>query len=305
MRRYLLVAAFAVTAVAVVNHSATALMIAPPQPGQMAITAQVVVVGKVTAIEKDLVEVQSPYPGAKDKQNWKIAVVKVDTALTGIDGTKVKEIKVGIFQPSKPDPNAKPPVGIRGPRGPAAAIELKEGQELLFFLTKHPHGDFYIMPGMNRPVDISNDAGKKTLADVQKVTAVLADPMKGLKSDKADVRAETAAIMVMKYRASPMLGGETEQVAIGADESKLLLKALAEGEWKGVRFGGQPNAFTAFSQLGLTEKDGWIQPVIAAVPGQPAPDYATVMKDAYTKWRAGAGKDYQIKKVVPKPAAQK
>jgi hypothetical protein len=303
MRRYLCAAAIAAVAFAVAQSQAYALVIAPPQPGQMAITAPVVLTGKVTGFEKDPVEVPSPYPGAKDKQSWKIAVVKVNTALSGIDGTKVKEIKVGVFQPPKPNPNpnAKPPlVRPGGPRGPAAAIELKEGQELLFFLTKHPHGDFYIMPGFNRPVDITTDAGKKTLADVQKVTAVLADPMKGLKSDKGDVRSESAAIMVMKYRSYPMLGGETEQVAIGADESKLILKALAEGEWKAGRFGGPPNAFMAFSQLGLTEKDGWIQPVIVAVPGQPAPDYAAVMKDAFTKWLAGAGKDYQIKKIVPK-----
>jgi len=309
MRRYLLAAAFAVATVAVVTDSAAALMIAPPQPGQMAITAPFVLTGKVASIEKDTVEAPSPYAGAKDKQKYKIAVVKVNAGLSGIDGSKVKEIKIGFIPPPMPDPNAKqpPPGGIRPPLGRPRfqAPELKEGQEMLFFLAKHPTADFYVIPGMNLPVDITTDAGKKTLADVQKVTAVLADPMKGLKSDKPEVRAEAAAIVVAKYRAYPMLGGETEQVAIGADESKLILKALAEGEWKQARFGGPPNAFMAFNQLGLTEKDGWIQPVIVAVPGQPAPDYAIVMKDAFTKWLAGAGKDYQIKKVVPKAAAQK
>src|SRR5262245_29107475 len=124
--------------------------------------------------------------------------------------------------------------------------------------------------------------------------------MKGLKSNKAEVRGETAALVVMKYRSYPAFGGETEQVAIPAEESKLILKALAEGDWKPGRFNATPNALTAFGYLGLTEKDGWIQPKIVVVPGQPAPDYGAVMKDAFGKWLAGAGKDYQIKKVVPK-----
>ena len=158
-----------------------------------------------------------------------------------------------------------------------------------------------MIAGMNVPIDVTTAEGKKTLEEVKKVTAVLADPMKALTSDKAEVRAEAAAVMVTKYRAYPTFGGATEQVAIGADESTLILKALTAGEWKPNRFGA-PNAFTAFGQLGLTEKDGWVQPVIAAVPGQPAPDYASVTKDAFTKWLAGPGKDYRIKKVVSKAA---
>ncbi len=296
MRRYLL----AVAAVAVIHDPATALMVAPPQPGQMAITSPVVLTGKVTAIEKDTVDATLPYAGAKDKQTYRVAVVKIDAAMAGADN--LTHIKIGFVPPAKPDPNLNPPGGgIRPPLGRPRfqAPELKVGQEALFFLAKHPTADFYVIAGMNVPVDVTTAEGKKTLEEVKKVTAVLADPMKGLTSDKADARAEAAAVMVTKYRSYPTFGGETEQVAIGADESKLILKALTEGEWKPGRFGA-PNAFNAFGQLGLTAKDGWIQPVIAAVPGQPAPDYAGVMKDAFTKWLAGPGKDYRIKKVVPK-----
>lgn len=302
MRRYLLAAAIAGAAITAVPDPAVALMIAPPQPGQMAITSPVVLTGKVTAIEKDTVDATLPYAGAKDKQTYRVAVVKIDTAMAGADN--LTHIKIGFIPPAKPDPNLNPPGGgIRPPLGRPRfqAPELKVGQEALFFLAKHPTADFYVIAGMNVPIDVTTAEGKKTLEEVKKVTAVLADPMKGLKSDKADVRAEAAAVMVTKYRAYPTFGGETEQVAIGADESKLILKALTESEWKAGRFGA-PNAFNAFGQLGLTAKDGWVQPVIAAVPGQPAPDYAGVMKDAFTKWLAGPGKDYRIKKVVSKAA---
>jgi hypothetical protein len=295
MRRNLFPALVATVAVAVSVGPAFAFRVGPPPtPAQNAITAPVVVVGKVTAIEKDVVEVPSPYAGAKDKQNYKIAVVKIESALSGAGD--LKEIKVGVFQP-KPVPGpGKAPVA---PRGPPAAVALKEGQQLLLFLTKHPHADFYLMPGFNAPVDVTTETGKKAIEDVKRVVAVLADPMKALKSEKAEVRTEAALVMVTKYRTPPQFTRDTEQIAIGAEESELILKALAEGAWK-AEFGA-PNAYMAFNQLGLTAKDGWIPPVIVnPPPGQPRPDYAAIYKDAFTKWLDGPGKDYRIKKLVPK-----
>jgi hypothetical protein len=306
MRRYLLAVApvAALAVVMAVNNPAAGLVAAPPQPAQLAITTPVVVTGKVTSIEKDLVEVPAPFPGAKDKQKYKIAVVKIADGLAGIDKDKVTHVRVGVFQPPKPDPNVRPPVGIRPPRGPAVAVELKEGQEVLLFLTKHPKADFYLMPGFAAPVDVTTDAGKKQLEEVKKVTTVLADPMKGLKSDKAEVRGQTAALVVMKYRSYPPFGGEVDQVPIGADESQVILKALAEGDWKPARFNATPNALTAFGSLGLTEKDGWVRPKIVVAPGQPAPDFGAIQKDAFTKWLAGPGKDYRIKQLVAKPTGR-
>ena len=186
-------------------------------------------------------------------------------------------------------------------------VELKEGQELMLFLSKHPTGDFYVIPGMNMPVDVTNEQGKKDLDAVKKVAAVLADPMKGLKSDKAEVRGETATVMALKYRAYPQLGGEVEQVAIPADESKLILKGLVDATWNGnFRFDGPPSAFQAFGSLGLNEKDGWVAPAIAPQPpGAPPIDYVAVQKDAFMKWLDGPGKNYVIKKNVPKKPVQK
>ena len=305
MRKLLWTTAVAVAALVATGASTFALMIAPSPPGQRAASADVVVAGKVTAVAKDLVEAPSPFVGATDKQKFQMVTVKVQSGLIGAG--KMTEIKVGYIPPPKPDPNANLPPGggIRPPLRRGPVIELKEGQEMLLFLAKHPKADFYVIPGMSLPVDLSNDQGKKELEIVKKVAAVLADPMKGLKSDKADVRAETAAIMVTKYRAYPAIGGQTEQVAINADESKLILKALLDGDWsnRGFRFDGPPNPFMAFQSLGLNEKDGWVQPVIVNNPGAPPVDYAAVMKDAFAKWLDGAGKKYVIKKVVAKPAA--
>ncbi len=79
-----------------------------------------------------------------------------------------------------------------------------------------------------------------------------------------------------------------------ADESKQILKGLAEADWKK----NEPDAInpmSAFYQLGLTDAAGWKQP-----QPKPGADYQDAMKEAFVKWLDGPGKDYRIEKVVPK-----
>jgi hypothetical protein len=300
MRKFLWAAALAALTIAFVTPAAFALRVAFQPPAQRAINSDTIVVGKVTAVAKDEVEVASPYAGATDKIKYTMATVKISDGVAGAG--KMTEIKVGFIAPPKPDPNAKPPV-IRPIRGGIRSPQLKEGDEMLLFLAKHPTADFYIMPNMSPPLDISNEQGKAEIEAVKNVVAMLADPMKGLKSDKPEVRGETAAVMIMKYRAFPTFGGEVEQVAIDADQNKLILKALSEADWSNTVRPGMsrgPNAVQAFYSLGFTEKDGWIAPVIVNAPGAPPLDFNAVQKDAFTQWLAGAGQKYVIKKNVPK-----
>jgi hypothetical protein len=238
---------------------------------------------------------------------FKVAVVKIENNLAGAANTT--HIKVAFVPPPKPDPNAPPPPrgGIRPPirRGPMVP-DLKEGQEMLFFLTKHPGGDFYIMPAMSPPLTVKDDNGKKELEAVKKITTLLADPMKGLKSEKAEVRAETAAALVMKYRTYPEFAAEVGQVPIDKDESRMILKALTDADWsQNIRprpgAGAVPTPLQAFYQLALTEQDGFKPPMPpVAQAGQPPVDFGAVQKKAFVEWLSGAGKDYVIKKFAPK-----
>ncbi|MBM3983820.1 MAG: hypothetical protein FJ304_26850 [Planctomycetes bacterium] len=262
----------------------------PPSAHQKFASAQVVVVGKVTAIEKNTVDASSPYIGAKDKVAYKVAVVKIETDLGGAAG--LTHIKVG-FVPS--DPNAPPPRGSGGvirPREPVP--ELTDGQYVLVYLCKHPTADFYVMPYRNLPANLGAPNGTVELEQIKKFAAATADPLKGLKSDKSDVRAETAALLVAKYRTYPALAAGTELVAIPAEESKLILKAIADADWD-ARAARTPAAVEAFFQLGFTDKDGWKQP-----QPKPGENYYAAIKAAYGKWLDGPGKDYVIKKVVAK-----
>ncbi len=285
----------AVAVVALLAAPSPALMIAMRPVPQRAVTAEAVVVGKVTAIENDPVEA-APFAGAPNTVAYKVAVVKIDTPLAG--AANMTHLKVGFIPPPPPvkaDPNLQPG-GIRPGiiRRPGFNPELKVGDEYLLFLAKHPGGAFYMMPNMSPPVDLKAPTAKKEVEQVKAVLAAVADPMKGLKAAKAEDRLLAATALLAKYRAYPEGRGEAEQVPVAADESQLILKALAEADW--TKFDPMaPNAQQAFYSLGLTPEDGWAQP-----KPQPGTNFQATMKTAFVKWVAGPGKTYQVKKFVPK-----
>ena len=260
----------------------------PSPPVELALRVPVVVVGKVTAIEKDTIDAP-PYPGAPRKVAYKIAVVKIETGLVGADN--LTHIKVGFATPE-----AERAAGIRAGRG-ANNPELKEGQEWLFFLTKSADGGFHTISYMTPPVESTAADFKAQVEAVKKTLAAVADPAKALKAEKPADRFAAAVAIVYKFRTAPEGRAETETVSLTADESRPILKALAEGAWRSDPAEQALNGYRSFALLGLTEADGWKPP--AAEAGK---DFAEQTRTAFAKWLDGPGKDYRIKKLVPKKA---
>ncbi|MBN9122335.1 MAG: hypothetical protein J0I06_24880 [Planctomycetes bacterium] len=265
-----------IPALLIVGAPARADRIAPAfSPAERALRAPVVVVGKVTAIEKDTIDARA-YPGAANKLAYKIAVVKIETGLAGTDG--VTHVKIGFTT------------------GRRYETALTEGQEALFFLTKHHEGPFYIVPYMAPPMDAKAANFKQQVEEAKTVLALVADPAKALKAEKAEDRFAAAVAVVFQLRMPRMEAPRgTEAVALTADESRPILKALAEGAWKVDRFDQTLNGYRSFVLLGLTEADGWKPPAPEA-----GKDVVELTRAAYIKWLDGPGKDYRIKKLVPK-----
>ena len=90
-------------------------------PVERALRVPVVVVGKVTALEKETVEAPI-YPGATQKIAHTVAVVKVESNLVGAND--LTHLKVGFVTTA-----AEKGGGIRPGRGPNNP-ELKEGPRL-------------------------------------------------------------------------------------------------------------------------------------------------------------------------------
>src|SRR5262249_31354220 len=138
---------------------------------------------------------------------------------------------------------------------------------------------------------------KANIEEVKKILVVIADPAKALKAEKADDRFAAAVAIIYHLRSlrevSPK-GHETVELSV--DESRVILKALAEGTWKTSPAGDNGlSGYSSFAKLGLTAADGWKPPV-----AEPGKDFFEQTRQAYIKWLDGPGKDYRIKKVVAK-----
>jgi len=292
MIRYFLAAAVAALVLATPVEAKRAIRLFTPL--EKLVRADAVVVGKVSAIEKDTIEA-TPSPDVKDKQTYKVGVIKIETGLVG--AANITHVKVAFIPPPPVDPNAPALPPGRGRFGP---VYLTEGMEGLFYLTKHHSGEFYIINPIMAPAEAKDEGYKEQVALAKKGAAVLTDPMKALKADKADDRSFAAIMLIGKYRSYPenVAGDKVENAKVPADESKLVLKALSEANWKGdPNDPTAPNAYQAFSQLGLNDKDGWKYPMVKA-----GEDFIAKTKEAFTAWLTGAGKDYQLNRfVVKKP----
>ena len=96
--------------VALLATAAVSAMMIAPQPIPLRVAhADVIVAGKVTKIEDKTVSAPS-FPGAKDKVEYQIAVVKVDDPILNAKG--IKEVRVGFIPP--PAPGGGRPGGPQG-----------------------------------------------------------------------------------------------------------------------------------------------------------------------------------------------
>jgi hypothetical protein len=269
---------------------AVAIMV-QPIPQRVA-TADVVIVGKVAALESKTVSAP-PSPGAKDKVEYTIASVKVEDALLGAKG--LTHIKVGFVAPK--ELTAPPPGGPIRPgfrRAPPAKLEADE--EACLLLKKHHEGEFYVIPTFADVIDKKAANFDKDLALVKKCAKLLADPKASLQSKDAGERALTAGMLVMRYRALFVPDGKTEP--IDADESKLILKALAEGDWSKPFAQDTIAPEAAFGRLGLTEKDGFVWK-----PGPGTPP--TAYRDLAKAWLKEHADTYRIRRFVEEKKDEK
>jgi hypothetical protein len=232
--------------------------------------AEAVVVGRVVAMEDKDIKVQN--------STYRIAVVQVADALKG---TKEKMVRVGFIpmeQPANPNPKLRPTIGRFG------NPQLSVGQDGLFFLAKGPDGKFYTVP-QNWAFVPSDAANFKSEVETAKVALKIgANPAAALKSKEAPERLMAATMLIEKYRA-PMLKAKLEP--IDADESKLIMKALAEADWTSKNY-AQTHPWQLFNRLGVTQQDGWTQPRGAI----------DVITKAAKEWVEKNADTYRIKKNV-------
>ncbi len=279
--------------------SARAMMIAPP-PGPMKVAqADVIVTGQVMGIEDRDVEVPIA-PNSPQKVKYRVAVLKVNDVIKG-DAKLAKLLRVAFQAP--PAPAVGPgggPVGGPGtvfrPGFRRPGVVLNVGQDGLFYLKKLSGNDLYTLPAYYSYVNSSDRATlEREINEARKTLKILQDPMASLKSKDGEERLLTAALLIGKYRAYQ---GSPKTEPIAAEESKLILKALADADWNVNRpgFNYQMNPLNMFGQLGISAKDGFqFQP-------QPGANNPNAYPDAVKAWLKDHWQTYRIQKFVAGPA---
>ena len=281
---------------AVATAPAFALKIAAPGNvglQQKLIAADAVVVGKVTKVEADPLDLAQFENGPKVPHT--VATIKVGDALVG--AKNVTHIKVVFPKPG--EPAAEQPVGgapgrrpvpIRGGFGPVAVTENQEG---VFFLTKHPtaSGYYQIQPG-HLPLNAADENYKGELAKVTAAAGAFADPVKALSADKVDDRVQAALALAYKYRAYPPnnVSGVIAEEPVPADVGKLLVKVLLDADW------AKTDAHKVADALGLLPGQYGI-PDVRPADGE---DALAVQQKAFQAWHAKFGGKFEVKKIVAK-----
>jgi hypothetical protein len=241
-----------------------------PLPNRVA-TANMIVVGRVTGME-DRDVTAAPFPGAKNKVEYKIAVVTITEALVAPKG--MKTIRLG-FVPIPPNVAISP-----------RPFQPTVGQDGCFFLTKHGAADFAIAPSPLNFIAKGNAGFDKDLALIKRCVKILADPNAALKG-KGEDRFLAAAMLVARYRTRGAAEAKTE--AVDAEQSKLILQALADADWTPPADFTQLSPLMVLHRLPLTKADGWMP------PPQDAKAYAAYAQ----QWLRDHAGSYRIQRFVP------
>ena len=285
LRRLLLIA----TTIGIGASPSRAIVpLAEPSLPQRLALADLVLVGKVTALEPDLVNA-SPLlkiPGV-GKIPYQVAVISVQSPILG--GNAPRQVRVGYVV--LPSTTKESQIKYRR----LTRVKLAEGQEGCFFLTKHPEEPFYVAQAAYEFLEQSKTKEyDKKLAEIKHDAELLRDPDAGLQSKSSADRLRTAAMLIFRYRTARVAyTGQPTTAPIDASQSQRILAALTEAEWKEEEAPLELSPFSLFMRLDLTPEDGWTPP--GTVIGQIA---------TAKKWLAENGNKYRIQKYVPDSKAE-
>ena len=269
-------------------------------PVQQATHADIVVIGKVTDLDPDLVMIEQ-YKGS-GLVGHMVANVRIEESLLGAKG--LTHVRIGFIPGIRynygDDLAAFQFQRLGGQRSWRGPVNLDAGQEACFMLQKHHSGDFYTLQQHAYPLDKSELNYESELKGVRSILKAFNKPVEALQVKDAAERQLAACALVMRYRTqkNQYVPVTVVNEPIAADESKLILQALSEMKWGELPFdpNGTFSLQNAFYQLGLPLESGWQQP-----QQKENENYNEVMTKAFSTWAKANADKYRIQRLVAKP----
>ncbi len=255
---------------------ARALRVAAPSQVAQFAQAEVVVVGKIVGFEEKEV-ITNIHPSNPTTVPFKIATIEVSEGLLGKPG---KTIRLGFQAPAKVNNGG----GVLIVGGGFNRTNFTTGQEGAFFFKKHHAHDFYTTVSYAGFEPKQSANFDKTVAELRKIGKLTENPVAALKG--AD-KVLAATYLLTKYRQVP--GPNAKLEPIPAEESKLILKAIADADWKAPY--GVTHPYGLFNQLNLTPADGYKRPVNIRMIQEIYPSAQTWLRENQDK--------FVIKRYVP------
>jgi hypothetical protein len=183
---------------------------------QKVAVADCVVLGKITAIQ------DKPAQGKGEMRGWDFTIVEVEVKESLYGAKDKKQVRLGFPHIDKQAVDAKP-----GPKP-----DLTVGQIGFFCGLLDGTNDFYIVP-MGCSCAEKEPGFKKDLTAARRLGRLLQDPEEGLKSADVEDRLLTASMLVLRNCYAPWRRGMVGAAKpIDREQSKRILRALAEGDWK-------------------------------------------------------------------------
>ena len=225
-----------VAAALAIPQTASACGYGMPSPAARLALADTVAAGRILSVESRpmklrLVKGQEPL-------RVSVAVLKVDSMLKGDD--RLTHLRVALHQ------QQVMPVNFEG----------------IFFLNAYAEEPVYLMSSewYDYPIQKANNPGfDKQVQDLRRMGKLLQDPKGALRSNQADDRFLTAALLVSQFKTfqTGVHEANAKTAPIDAEMSKLILKALAESDWNKTAADFRLTPWRVFNMLGAKPTDGW------------------------------------------------
>lgn len=252
--------------------------------------AKMIVVGKVSSVEKDVTEAKPPVWLGTDAKtlSYRVATVKISELILGPKG--LSEVRIGFYVGGGDafTPRVINPLGLR---------PLEEGNEGCFILEPQGAGDFYVYSGQpsNGIISIKDPNYETELKLIRKTAQALKDPVTMLKSKEKEDRIFGLTVVASNYRALRTTGPR-DHIELSKEENDLLLDTLLETPAKLDSVGIQGKRDLFYLLLG--ERIGELGYVLQ--PVKPGDDAAKIENDAINEFIKANRSKITIKKLVPK-----